>query len=203
MRRKSCEVRGSVPQETTNSSRHSTCVCQADGEDQLVSRISVWQKSMNLADRCYRRRVGSSATITWSSVTKSGSHASQSPRTSPKASAGTTRANTSTLRFSGGSGNQLRTQVELSKRVEIVRAEEAAMPIADAEEIGRMLHGLIGSLEREPVTSIPYLYLDRIDAGRDGHEREIRVSPGKGAREVPGPNGSRQKSTRAEARQEP
>jgi hypothetical protein len=35
-----------------------------------------------------------------------------------------------------------------SKRVEIVGAEEAAILIADAEEIGRMLHGLIGSLER-------------------------------------------------------
>jgi hypothetical protein len=38
--------------------------------------------------------------------------------------------------------------VELSRRVEIVSTEEAAILIADAEEIGRMLHGLIGSLER-------------------------------------------------------
>ena len=52
------------------------------------------------------------------------------------------------LRFSSGSNNELQTQVELSKRVEIVGVEEAAILIADAEEIGRMLHGLIGSLER-------------------------------------------------------
>ena len=52
------------------------------------------------------------------------------------------------LRFSNGSSNELQTQVELSKRVEIVTAEEAAILVADAEEIGRMLHGLIGSLER-------------------------------------------------------
>ena len=52
------------------------------------------------------------------------------------------------LRFSSGSNNELQAQVELSRRVEIVGAEEAAILIADAEEIGRMLHGLIGSLER-------------------------------------------------------
>jgi hypothetical protein len=40
------------------------------------------------------------------------------------------------------------TQVELSKRVEIIGAEEAATLIADAEEVGRMLHGLVASLER-------------------------------------------------------
>jgi four helix bundle protein len=52
------------------------------------------------------------------------------------------------LRFSNGSSNEPQTQVELSRRVEIVSTEEAAILIADAEEIGRMLHGLIGSLER-------------------------------------------------------
>jgi 23S rRNA-intervening sequence protein len=51
--------------------------------------------------------------------------------------------------FSGGSSNELQTQIELSKRVEIVGAEEATILIADAEEIGRMLHGLVGSLERK------------------------------------------------------
>jgi four helix bundle protein len=52
------------------------------------------------------------------------------------------------LRISNGSGNELQTQLELSNRVEIVKPEEAAIPIADAEEVGRMLHGLIGSLQR-------------------------------------------------------
>jgi four helix bundle protein len=88
-------------------------------------------------------------TTNWSSVTKSGSRASQSPRTSRQ---GFGRHYTPEyihhLRFSNGSSNELQTQVELSKHVEIVGAEEAAMLIADAEEIGRMLHGLIGSLER-------------------------------------------------------
>ena len=52
------------------------------------------------------------------------------------------------LRFSKGSNNELQTQVELAKRVEAVTEEDAAAIIADAEEVGRMLHGLVQSLGR-------------------------------------------------------
>jgi four helix bundle protein len=52
------------------------------------------------------------------------------------------------LRFSTGSDNELQTQLELSKRIAIVKRDEAAILIADAEEVGRMLHGLIDSLQR-------------------------------------------------------
>jgi four helix bundle protein len=52
------------------------------------------------------------------------------------------------LRFSNGSNNELQTQLELAGRVRIVTATEASGLITDAEEIGRMLHGLIGSLQR-------------------------------------------------------
>jgi four helix bundle protein len=111
--------------------------------------LLVWQKSMNLADRCYRmtRRFKrddqlvlgheirkSCVSIPWNIAEGFGRHY--------------TPEYIHHLRFSSGSSNELQTQVELSKRVEIVGAEEAAMLIADAEEVGRMLHGLIGSLER-------------------------------------------------------
>jgi hypothetical protein len=69
--------------------------------------LLVWQKSMSLAERCYR-------------MTRRFKRDDQVPQT----------------------------QVELSKRVEIIGAEEAATLIADAEEVGRMLHGLVASLER-------------------------------------------------------
>jgi hypothetical protein len=36
----------------------------------------------------------------------------------------------------------------VAERIEIVTPEEAAILIADAEEVGRMLHGLIDSLQR-------------------------------------------------------
>ena len=52
------------------------------------------------------------------------------------------------LRFSNGSNNELQTQVEIGRRVEIIPEEDAAAMIADAEEIGRMLHGLVASLGR-------------------------------------------------------
>ena len=111
--------------------------------------LLVWQKSMNLADRCYRmtRRFKRDDQLVL------GHEIRKSCVSIPSNIAeGFGRHYTPEyihhLRFSNGSSNELQTQVELSKRVEIVGAEEAAMLIADAEEIGRMLHGLIGSLER-------------------------------------------------------
>jgi four helix bundle protein len=111
--------------------------------------LLVWQKSMNLADRCYRmtRRFRRDDQLVL------GHEIRKSCVSIPSNIAeGFGRHYTPEyihhLRFSSGSSNELQTQVELSRRVEIVAAEEAAMLIADAEEIGRMLHGLIGSLER-------------------------------------------------------
>ena len=111
--------------------------------------LLVWQKSMNLADRCYRmtRRFKRDDQLVL------GHEIRKSCVSIPSNIAeGFGRHYTPEyihhLRFSSGSNNELQTQVELSQRVEIVGVEEAAMLIADAEEIGRMLHGLIGSLER-------------------------------------------------------
>ena len=111
--------------------------------------LLVWQKSMNLADRCYRmtRRFKRDDQLVL------GHEIRKSCVSIPSNIAeGFGRHYTAEyihhLRFSSGSSNELQTQVELSRRVEIVGTEEAAMLIADAEEVGRMLHGLIGSLER-------------------------------------------------------
>jgi four helix bundle protein len=111
--------------------------------------LLVWQKSMNLADRCYRltRRFKRDAQLVL------GHEIRKSCVSIPSNIAeGFGRHYTPEyihhLRFSSGSSNELQRRVEISKRVEIVGAEEAAILTADAEEIGRMLHGLIGSLER-------------------------------------------------------
>ena len=111
--------------------------------------LLVWQKSMTLAERCYRmtRRFKRDDQLVL------GHEIRKSCVSIPSNIAeGFGRHYTAEyihhLRFSNGSSNELQTQVELSKRVEIVTAEEAAILVADAEEIGRMLHGLIGSLER-------------------------------------------------------
>src|SRR6185295_14155546 len=111
--------------------------------------LIVWQKSMNLAERCYRmtRRFRREDQIVL------GHEIRKSCVSIPSNIAeGFGRHYTPEylhhLRYSSGSNNELQTQIELSKRVEIVGGDEAAILIADAEEIGRMLHGLIGSLDR-------------------------------------------------------
>jgi four helix bundle protein len=111
--------------------------------------LLVWQKSMTLAERCYRmtRRFKRDDQVVL------GHEIRKSCVSIPSNIAeGFGRHYTAEyihhLRFSNGSNNELQTQVELSRRVEIVGYEEAATLIADAEEIGRMLHGLVASLER-------------------------------------------------------
>ena len=52
------------------------------------------------------------------------------------------------LRFSKGSVNELQTQLELARRLRVVPESDTAVMISDAEEIGRMLNGLIDSLRR-------------------------------------------------------
>lgn len=49
---------------------------------------------------------------------------------------------------SRASSGELATQLELGHRVKVVSVHEAEILIRDAQEIGRMLHGLVGSLER-------------------------------------------------------
>jgi len=111
--------------------------------------LLVWQKSITLAERCYRmtRRFKRDDQVVL------GHEIRKSCVSIPSNVAeGFGRHYTAEyihhLRFSNGSSNELQTQVELAKRVEIVAPEEAATLIADAEEVGRMLHGLISSLER-------------------------------------------------------
>lgn len=47
-----------------------------------------------------------------------------------------------------GSGAELETQLELGARVKVVSEQDATALISDAQEIGRMLKGLVVSLER-------------------------------------------------------
>jgi len=111
--------------------------------------LHVWQKSMNLAERCYRmsRRFRRDDQLVL------GHEIRKSCVSIPSNIAeGFGRHYTPEyihhLRYSTGSSHELQTQVELGRRVEIVTEDEASMLIADAEEVGRMLHGLIGSLGR-------------------------------------------------------
>ena len=111
--------------------------------------LIVWQKSIDLAERCYRmmrRFKRDDQTVLGHEIRKS--CVSIPSNIAEGFGRHYTPEYIHHLRFSSGSNNELQTQIELSKRVEIVGGEEAAILIADAEEIGRMLHGLIGSLDR-------------------------------------------------------
>ena len=46
------------------------------------------------------------------------------------------------------SSAELQSQLEVGRRITIVPERDAEILIADAQEIGRMLHGLVHSLER-------------------------------------------------------
>jgi four helix bundle protein len=111
--------------------------------------LLVWQKSMNLAERCYRMTRGfkrDDQFVLGHEIRKS--CVSIPSNIAEGFGRHYTPEYIHHLRFSTGSDNELQTQLELTKRIEIVKAEDAAILIADAEEVGRMLHGLIDSLQR-------------------------------------------------------
>ena len=111
--------------------------------------LIVWQKSMNLAEHCYRisRRFRRDDQLVLGHEIRK-SCVSVPSNIAEGFGRHFTPEYIHHLRFSNGSNNELQTQVEIGRRVEIIAEEEASLVIANAEEVGRMLHGLIASLER-------------------------------------------------------
>jgi four helix bundle protein len=111
--------------------------------------LLVWQKSMSLAERSYlmsRRMRRDDQMALGHQIRKS------SISIPSNIAEGFGRHHTAQyvnqLWTSNGSNNELQSQLELAHRVRIFSSDEAQTLIADAEEIGRMLGGLIKSLER-------------------------------------------------------
>ena len=111
--------------------------------------LLVWQKAIQLAEHCYRTskrfpredqmvlgfEIRKSAVSVPSNIAEGfGRH--------------DTAAYINHLWVANGSDNELQTQIELGNRVGLVTEQEAATIIANAEEVGRMLRGLVRSLER-------------------------------------------------------
>lgn len=109
--------------------------------------LFVWQKSMDLAERCYRisRRfkredqdaLGNQIRKCCVSVPSNiaegfGRHF--------------TLEYIHHLRIANGSNNELQTQLELGRRLQTLSNDEASVLLADAQEVGRMLQGLVTSL---------------------------------------------------------
>lgn len=111
--------------------------------------LLVWQKSMNLAERCYRiskRFPRDDQLVLGYQIRKS--CISVPSNIAEGFGRHYTPEYIHHLRFSNGSNNELQTQIELGRRLEVVTADEASIIITDAEEVGRMLQGLVKSLRR-------------------------------------------------------
>ena len=111
--------------------------------------LLVWEKSMDVAERSYRlsRRFKREDQLALGhEIRKSGVSVPSN------IAEGFGRHHTGEyihhLWLANGSNNELQTQLEIGRRVEIVTVAEADALIADAEEVGPMLRGLVASLER-------------------------------------------------------
>ena len=111
--------------------------------------LLVWQKSMDLAVRCYttaqklpkQDQMVLGYQIRKSSVSMPSNVAEGHSRRS-------TPHYVQHLWTAHASGAELETQLEIGARVEIVSPLEAQRLIDDAQEIGRMINGLVKSLKR-------------------------------------------------------
>ena len=111
--------------------------------------LLVWQKSMDVAERSYlisRRFKREDQIALGHEIRRSGVSIPSN------IAEGFGRHHTAEyvhhLWFANGSNNELQTQLEIGQRVEIVSTNEAQALIAEAEEVGRMLRGLVASLGR-------------------------------------------------------
>jgi len=111
--------------------------------------LLVWQKAMDLAVRCYgvsRRMPRDEQGVLGYQIRKC---AVSMPSNIAE---GKVRQSTAIymnhLWIAHGSGAELETQLELGARVKVVSEKEATALISDAQEIGRMVKGLVASPER-------------------------------------------------------
>ena len=111
--------------------------------------LLVWQKSMNLAEHCYRmsKRFGRDDQMVLGFAMRKSS-VSVPSNIAEGFGRHFTPAYINHLWIANGSNNELQTQVEIGHRVRIVSEPEAAAIIADADEVGRMLRGLVASRDR-------------------------------------------------------
>ena len=112
-------------------------------------QLLVWQKSMDLALRCYT----TAHNLPKAEHTVLGYQIRKSAVSIPSNIAeGFSRHSTAFyiqhLWTSHASGAELETQLELARRAKFIGSDEADILIADVREVARMINGLVRSLER-------------------------------------------------------
>ena len=114
-----------------------------------VRDLLVWQKAMDLAVRCYgvsRRMPKDEQGVLGYQIRKCA--VSMPSNIAEGKARQSTAIYMNHLWIAHGSGAELETQLELGARVKVVSEKEATALISNAQEIGRMLKGLVTSLER-------------------------------------------------------
>ena len=119
--------------------------------DKITSfrQLLVWQKAMSLAVRCYK----TAGNLPKREQTVLGYQIRKSAVSIPSNIAeGFSRHSTALyiqhLWISHASGAELETQIEIGRQTGLIGATEADLLVEDAREVGRMINGLVRSLER-------------------------------------------------------
>ena len=112
--------------------------------------LIVWQKAMSLATDVYT----AARAMPYADRIVIGSHLQRTAVSLPSNIAegwgrGQARVLASHVRIALGSDSELQTQIELAERVDALRAEVSRDLLARSEEVARMLHGLLRSVERQ------------------------------------------------------
>jgi four helix bundle protein len=111
--------------------------------------LLVWQKSMDLAVRCYKvaqHLPKADQMVLGYQIRKSA--VSMPSNVAEGFSRHSTAFYIQHLWTSHASGAELETQIELGSRLDVIPAASAEILVADAQEVGRMINGLVRSLER-------------------------------------------------------
>jgi four helix bundle protein len=111
--------------------------------------LLVWQKSMDLAVRCYKvaqHLPKADQMVLGYQIRKSA--VSMPSNVAEGFSRHSTAFYIQHLWTSHASGAELETQIELGSRLDVIPAANAEILVADAQEVGRMINGLVRSLER-------------------------------------------------------
>ena len=114
-------------------------------------QLILWQKSMDLAVQCYqlaRRLPRSEQDVLGYQIRKSS--VSMPSNVAEGFSRHSTAFYIKHLWTAHASGAELETQLEIGRRIEI----DAERLIADAQEVGRIINGLVRSLERGPIRAM-------------------------------------------------
>lgn len=111
--------------------------------------LIVWQKAMDLAERCYHLTKPFPADERFGMVTQIRRAAASIPANIAEGwGRGTTREYIHFLRIAQGSTKELETHLLLCQRVGLLGEKEAAHSMSLVGEVSRMLISLIGSLTR-------------------------------------------------------